>query len=499
MNRLVKNWLCIVLTFALLLTNGCGGVDNASHSSENGDFSSYEFSDTLDSLYQSSESSTAIESEEPLSSPNAESEISSAKSEPLKTSSQEADNTSSPSSKPKTSSAKSSSSKKSNTSSSLSSQKPSSATQKESIMKGIWISYYELPFWGCNEETAKEKFLNMMRLVSAQGYNTVFCHVRANADAFYPSKYFPFAKQLTGTQGVNPGYDPLKIMIWAAKSYGLEFHAWINPYRVSNTGTDPSALSSNNIAVKWLSDGSNRAIAYGNGIYFNPADKTVQRLILNGVKEILNNYKIDGIHFDDYFYPSGVSKKFDSVNYTEYTENTANPLSLDDWRRANVNTLVSSVYRLCKEKKVTFGISPMADISYDNSDTNYKNLYADVTLWMRKEGYVDYIMPQLYHGYKHPIEKSRYGNLLNIWANLEKHKNLKLYIGLGAYKMDEDCADKEEWHKETDLLARQAVDAINIGAKGFVVFSYRSSVSQKEHNTTQIKNMFKAVNALKIK
>ena len=107
MNRLVKNWLCIVLTLALLLTNGCGGVDNVSHSSENGDFSSYEFSDTLNSLYQSSESSTAIESEESFSSPNAESEISSAKSEPLKTSSQEADNTSSPSSKPKTSSAKS--------------------------------------------------------------------------------------------------------------------------------------------------------------------------------------------------------------------------------------------------------------------------------------------------------------------------------------------------------------------------------------------------------
>ena len=141
----------------------------------------------------------------------------------------------------------------------------------------------------------------------------------------------------------------------------------------------------------------------------------------------------------------------------------------------------------------------MADISYDNSDTNYKNLYADVTLWMRKEGYVDYIMPQLYHGYKHPIEKSRYGNLLNIWANLEKHKNLKLYIGLGAYKMDEDCADKEEWHNQTDLLARQAVDAIKNGAKGFVVFSYRSSVSEKEHNLKQINNMFNAVKKLNIK
>ena len=495
MNRLVKKWLCLALTLALLLTTGCGGVDSAYHSSEEEDFSSYTFSDEvipLDEGWETDEQSSSSITSKTLVTPSY------TKSESPENSSQKADNTSSTSSKPKISSSKSSSSTKNN-SSAVSSKNSSTSTKKDSIMKGIWISYYELPFWGCNEETAKEKFLNMMRLVSAQGYNTVFCHVRANADAFYPSKYFPFAKQLTGTQGVNPGYDPLKIMIWAAKSYGLELHAWINPYRVSNTGTDPSALSSDNIAVKWLSDGSNRAIAYGNGIYFNPADKTVQRLILNGIKEILNNYKVDGIHFDDYFYPLSASKKFDSVNYAEYTEKTANPLSLADWRRANVNTLVSSVYRICKEKKVTFGISPMADISYDNSDTNYKNLYADVALWMRCEGYVDYIMPQLYHGYNHPIEKSRYGNLLNIWANLEKHKNLKLYIGLGAYKMDEDCADKEEWHNQTDLLARQAVDAIKSGAKGFVVFSYRSSVSEKEHNLKQINNMFNAVKKLNIK
>ena len=483
MNRLVKNWLCIVLTFALLLTNGCGGVDNVSHSSENGDFTSYGFSDTLDSLYQSSESS-----------PNAESEISSAKSEPLKTSSQEADNTSSPSSKPKTSSAKSSSSKKSNTSSSLSSQKPSSATQKESIMKGIWISYYELPFWGCNEETAKEKFLNMMSLVSAQGYNTVFCHVRANADAFYPSKYFPFAKQLTGTQGVNPGYDPLKIMIWAAKRYGLEFHAWINPYRVSNITTNPEELAEGHIAAEWLNDGSDRAVVSGKGIYFNPSSTDVQRLILYGIAEILEKYEVDGIHFDDYFYPEGITENFDAGQYNSYLSQTKKPLSLADWRRANVNALVSAVYRLCHSKNVTFGISPAANMSLDNSHDNYNRLYADIALWMREEGYVDYILPQLYFGYEHPVKKSQYGYLLKVWSKLPKHKGLKFYVGLGAYRMNEDVADKAEWHNQNDLMARQAVDAKKAGADGIAVFSYTASMLENQHNYLQIKNMFDAIN-----
>ena len=384
----------------------------------------------------------------------------------------------------------------------LTSNNPSSSSEQAQVEKpesdfsfrALWVSYYEFPFWGSNEQQAKDKFLNMMQLVKRQGYTAVFCHVRANADAFYPSKYFPYAMQLTGNAGGDPGYDPLKIMIWAAKSCGLEFHAWINPYRVSNTTTNPEELAEGHIAAGWLTDGSNRAVVSGNGIYFNPSSTDVQRLVLYGIAEILENYKVDGIHFDDYFYPEGITENFDAKQYNSYLSQTKNPLSLADWRRANVNALVSAVYRLCHSENVAFGISPAANMSLDNSHDNYNRLYADIALWMREEGYVDYILPQLYFGYKHPVKKSQYGYLLKVWSGLPKHKGLKFYVGLGAYRMNEEVDDKAEWHYEADLMARQAVDAKKAGADGIAVFSYTASTLENEHNYLQIKNMFDAIN-----
>ena len=384
----------------------------------------------------------------------------------------------------------------------LTSNNPSSSSEQNKAddvkskldFRALWISYYEFPFWGSSEEQAKQKFAEMMERTAAQGYTAVFCHVRANADAFYPSKYFPFAMQLTGKAGGNPGYDPLKIMIWAAKRYGLEFHAWINPYRVSNITTNPEELAEGHIAAEWLNDGSDRAVVSGKGIYFNPSSTDVQRLILYGIAEILEKYEVDGIHFDDYFYPEGITENFDAGQYNSYLSQTKKPLSLADWRRANVNALVSAVYRLCHSKNVTFGISPAANMSLDNSHDNYNRLYADIALWMREEGYVDYILPQLYFGYEHPVKKSQYGYLLKVWSKLPKHKGLKFYVGLGAYRMNEDVADKAEWHNQNDLMARQAVDAKKAGADGIAVFSYTASMLENQHNYLQIKNMFDAIN-----
>ena len=382
-------------------------------------------------------------------------------------------------------------------SSSVSSNENESVTRNEKMpFRALWISYYEFPFWGSNEQQAKTKVLDMMELAKNQGYTAVFCHVRANADAFYPSKYFPFAMQLTGKAGGDPGYDPLKIMIWAAKKCDLEIHAWINPYRVSNVTTNPDELADGHIAKTWFSDDSGRVFVCGKGMYFNPASTDVQKLVLYGIREILANYDVDGIHFDDYFYPEKMTEDMDKNQYNAYVKGTQNPLSLADWRRANVNAMVSATYRLCHSKKVVFGISPAANISYDNSHDNYNLLYADIALWMREEGYVDYILPQLYFGYTHPMEKSRYDYLLDIWANLPKHKNLKLYIGLGAYRMNADVDDKEEWHNENDLMARQVLDAHKLGAEGFAVFSYRATASENEHNSQSIKNMFDAINSL---
>lgn len=486
MKNCVKKLVCFVLIFASALLSGCAG-DNKSQSSliSVGDIlsSDFAFGDEQNS------SSDLLQSENVIS-----------------------NILSSVSSKPKSSSVKGGSSVINNPSSSVSQPSSTSEAKQPDVQsptleeevikpigagfKAIWISYYEFQFWGSNEKQAKEKTVAMMEKIVKQGYNAVFCHVRANADAFYPSKIFPFAKQLTGAAGKDPGYDPLKIMIWAAKKYGLEFHAWINPYRVSGATTNPNELAAGHFAATWLSDGSNRAVVQGKGIYFNPASLDVQKVVLDGVREILDNYEVDGIHFDDYFYPKDVTTDFDSKEYNEYLQSSKNPLSLDDWRRANVNALVSSVHRLCASKNTLFGISPAGNISKDNSHDNYKYLYADTALWMKEEGYVDYILPQLYFGYNHPTEKARYKYLLDMWAELPKHKNLKFYVGFAAYKMNEACLDEAEWHNETDLLARQATDALQSGADGIAVFSYTASTLDNPHNILQIKNMFEAIDKL---
>lgn len=469
MKLLFSRLYAAILIFALLAVSGCGGVNSTSDSSE--------LFDGSVSLYSLNPLNAEKESREDIISSQSDKAYSSSENSTV-------------SEKAQTSSESNISSGA--TAGGVSSNTVSATTKETFYFKGLWISYFELAPQGCDRTEARSKFSNMMRSAAAQGYNAVFCHVRSHADAFYPSDYFPFSKYLTGTQGVDPGYDPLKIMISCAKAYGLEFHAWINPYRVSSDTTDPTTLSSDNIAAKWLTDGSGRAVVSGNGIYFNPAEADVQKLVLNGIKEIVNNYDVDGIHFDDYFYPT-TSTSFDSKAYSEYKAKTQTPLSLADWRRANVNTLVSSAYRICKQKGVTFGISPAGDISTDNTDRNYTSLYADVALWMKTPGYADYIIPQIYFGYEHPKENSRYTRLLNIWCDLPRHSDLKLYIGLAAYKMDEPCDDSVEWHNDSTLMARQATDAKAKGANGIAVFSYSASLSQKEFNALQIKNMFNAI------
>ena len=511
----MKKIITIILILLLIFLSGCGKENiNPTSNLSVGDSSLSEFvSDNYETVQTSSEVITSSEAfqienssnittsfvsdkiEKPSSMSDLFSQTSNAQTSSAQLSSTQSSSALAPSQKP--SSAPSSSA--------LASSEKTSSSQNssETILKpnkkrfsAIWISYYEFPFENKNEAEAKKAVSNMMEKIAKQGYTAVFCHVRANADAFYPSKYFPYAKQLTGIAGKNPGYDPLEVMIWASKKYGLEFHAWINPYRVSNTTTNPNELADGHIAAKWLADGSNRAVVHEKGIYFNPASTDVQKLVLNGIREILDKYNVDGIHFDDYFYPSGITAQFDSKQYNEYLQNTEIPLSLDDWRRANVNALVSSAYRICHAQKTIFGISPAGNMSLDNSHDNYKVLYADVALWMSQEGYVDYILPQLYFGYNHPVEKARYKTLLDIWCALPKHKNLKFYVGLGAYKMNENCDDKEEWHNETDLLARQVTDAVKSGADGIAVFSYEASTLENSHNALQIKNMFEAIDKL---
>ena len=275
--------------------------------------------------------------------------------------------------------------------------------------RAVWISYLEYMNYGKNgftEATFKSAIDKMFDKVVDMNMNAVVVHVRPFGDAMYDSKYFPWSKYASGTQGKDPGFDPLEYMVKAAHERGLEIHAWLNPYRVTTASTDYTKLSKDNPARVWHDDKDITndliVLSYAGNLYYNPASKEVQTLITNGVKEIVQNYDIDGIHFDDYFYPSlgsSYASNFDATEYKTYVaeckKNNKTALSIADWRRNNVNTLVKGIYSAIKkiDSSVQFGISPGG--FYDSLTSNL-GYYVDYKTWLSSDKYIDYICPQIY-------------------------------------------------------------------------------------------------------
>lgn len=371
-------------------------------------------------------------------------------------------------------------------------------TQQKSFTSGIWYSFEDLDFKNTDVKGFKEKIDKMFDDAVDLGADAVICQVRPFADALYYSDYFPMSEILTGTQGKDPGYDALDYMVSAAHKRELQIHAWLNPYRVTLWNDDHTRLADSNPAKIWLTDSDTEndryVLKYNNRIYFNPSVKQVQTLILNGVREIVKNYDVDGIHIDDYFYPSepAVENNFDKLEYDTYVSK-GGKLSLDDWRRNNVDVLVSGMYRAVKaiDKSVIFGVSPSYHISSNGTDDNYKYKYADIAMWMSNTGYIDYIAPQLYFGYDYPRAEIRFDYLLNRWMFIKRHSNLKIYIGLAAYKIGDSSADLNsgEWISSDDILARQALDVKKANGNGVFIFAYSSIMSKEELNTAQRDNL----------
>lgn len=371
----------------------------------------------------------------------------------------------------------------------------------EAFLSGVWISFYDYNIKGMNKSQFEARINEMFDNIKNMSIKNVFCHVRAHADAYYPSSLFPFSADITGTQGVDPGYDPMAIMIKAAHARGLKFHAWINPYRISTKTSDVNTLAPNNPARMWANDGDSSndryCVAWSGGLFFNPTYSAVQKLIIDGVKEIINNYDVDGIHLDDYFYPTS-DAAFDSQEYTQYSSSTIYPMTLDDWRRANVNSLVQGIYRATSAKGVIFGISPSAQISTDHTDKNYTEQYADIPLWMSTPGYIDYIAPQLYFGYNYPDDKYKFTSLLNVWTSLKRDSSVKMYIGLAGYKIGDSTVDKNsmEWCTSKDILSCQTKDSYAKGTNGVILYSYASMVSNNELNKAQMSAFKDTLNSI---
>lgn len=368
----------------------------------------------------------------------------------------------------------------------LSSKATADTPESDEEMRGVWVSYMELSMENESSKTQKafeDKFTEIARKCRESGFNTLIVQVRPFCDALYKSSYFPWSHILTGTQAENPQYDALQIMCDICKENNLKIHAWINPYRVSSNET-PKKLSDNNPYIK----NSEIGIKTDNGIFLDPSNETAQQLISDGVKEIAENYDVDGIQFDDYFYPTE-DESFDKKQYEAYIEKYGkeNSMSLDNWRMQNVNTLICKVYRTIKsvDSSVEFGISPQGNIG------NNDGLYADVKSWCTCKGFADYICPQIYFSLENPA--LTFEDCLNSWTSLDFDENVKLYVGLGGYKAGNGEYDEETWLLSDSILADEYnILRNNKSVRGFMLYSY--SCLEDDTAKKEINNLINALN-----
>ncbi|MGE4213619.1 MAG: glycoside hydrolase family 10 protein [Anaerotignaceae bacterium] len=308
---------------------------------------------------------------------------------------------------------------------------PVFASDNAEDMRAVWISsIYNIDFPSVenkgNSTAQKAEFSDKLDKYKAAGINTVIVQVRPKGDALYSSSLNPWSEVLTGTQGKNPGYDPLEYMVQEVHKRGMEIHAWLNPYRISTSGTDVSALADGNIAKQhpdWL-------LEYNNALTLDPANEGVKQFICDTVAEVVDNYDVDGIHFDDYFYPSGYPlQDGETIDGSEANQ-----------RRADVNDLIKRVHSTVKScnSEVVFGVSPMG--IYKDVTTNgytikggesYYGVFADTLAWINN-GWVDYIVPQVYWETTHAT--AAYENVVDWWNRQMNGTNVKLYIGEAIYK-----------------------------------------------------------------
>lgn len=352
-----------------------------------------------------------------------------------------------------------------------------SSAQAKPEFRGVWVATVDNIDWpskgNFNSDSQKVEFVKLLDMHRRNGMNAMIVQIRPVTDAFYPSQYEPWSEFLTGVQGQPPVpyYDPLEFMVAETHKRGMEFHAWMNPYRaVFNIyKSSIAATHITKIHPEWF-------LTYGDKKYFDPGVREVQQHVTNVVKDVVSRYAIDAIHFDDYFYPYKIpGKEFpDYASYNKY----GNGMSKDDWRRSNTDSIIRMLSIAIKKEnpKCQFGISPFGvwrNIDKDpingskttGAQTNYDDLYADILLWLQK-GWIDYVAPQLYWEFGHKI--APYEILLDWWSKHTYGKNC--YIGLGIYRASSNAA----WKDVTQLP--RMIDALRNtpNIQGMIFFSSKT-------------------------
>lgn len=330
-----------------------------------------------------------------------------------------------------------------------------SNAQSKYEFRGVWVATVDnIDFPSSrflSSQAQRDEFIKLVEMNKRNGMNALIVQIRPASDAFYPSEYEPWSEFLTGKQGTppNPYYDPLKFMITETHKRGMEFHAWMNPYR-AEFNIYKSSISPNHITrlhPEWF-------ITYGNTKYFDPGNKDAQNFVVNVVRDVVKRYDIDAIHFDDYFYPYHIAGKefMDTASFRKY----GNGMSLADWRRSNVDSVILHLSKAIKEenKYCQFGISPFGvwrniadDPEGSNTKagvTNYDGLYADILLWLKNK-WIDYVVPQLYWEVSQKVVGFKV--LTDWWARHAYGR--QLYIGQGIYRALE--ARSYAWKNKNEL------------------------------------------------
>ena len=383
-------------------------------------------------------------------------------------------------------------------------------------IRAVWVSHFAGDVHAySDEESYKSEILGILDNMESMGFNTMIFHIRTHNNALYKSKLNPVASFWSAVDFDE--FDPLEWMIEECHSRGIEFHAWLNPYRIKAKGF-PEGYKEQDIANLYkdypnnpASDASNILLNDSTGAILNPCKEVVQKYIIDVCLELMANYNIDAIHFDDYFYAKMTEKneallEDDQTDYIEYIKNNPNcgykvdcEADKKDWRRENVDKFIHdlsvAMRKFNKEnnRQVQLGISPTGiymngngEVTYDENGTAITNgsntngqehyasyLYCDSKKWVDNE-WIDYIIPQTYWGLTHPV--AGFADLTDWWDKVVANKKVNLYCGMGIY-MTFRQAGAYSW---TENAYEASDEVLYCSKKEFVkgtcVFSFKSLV-----------------------
>ena len=339
--------------------------------------------------------------------------------------------------------------------------------------RAAWIATVDNIDWpsrkGLPVDSQKAEFIRLLEEHKRNGLNAVIVQVRPATDAFYPSPYEPWSEWLNGVQGKPPipYYDPLAFMLEETRKRGMAFHAWCNPYRadfkIGGASIAPAHIT--RLYPHWF-------LSYGNKRYFDPGQPAAQDYVVAVIRDLLQRYAVDAIHFDDYFYPYRIAGEDfpDTLTYARYGKG----MKRDDWRRSNVDSIIVKLYRVIRATRpgVQFGISPFGVWRNNTQDprgsntragqTNYDDLYADILLWLQK-GWIDYVAPQLYWEFGHST--AAFETLLEWWSRNTFGKHC--YVGLGIYRAGSNAS----WEDSTQLPRQIRAIRNTPNMQGMIFFS----------------------------